>query len=103
MTSLLERYEAMLMLSQAMLAAAQSEDWEQLVSTADARASTEAVLREQDHFAWQNEPARRKAEIIQEILAVDAKIKQLAGARLDALQGMLGSINTEMKLKKAYE
>lgn len=103
MTALLERYETMCTLSQQMLEAARKEEWDHLVSIADARIAIADYLQLADDVSWQGAAAVRKADVINAMLAADHEIKIRTEAWMNQLQGMLASINTEKKLNKAYE
>ncbi|OWW21299.1 flagellar protein FliT [Noviherbaspirillum denitrificans] len=104
MTSLelLKRYEAMLQLSRQMLDAAKNAEWEKLVELEQVRSAVEEELKRNDTIRWQPAEAAKKAALIQSILDGDAEIKGLTESWMKELQGDIGSIGTEMKLKKAY-
>ncbi|MEC4723829.1 flagellar protein FliT [Noviherbaspirillum sp. CPCC 100848] len=102
-TVLLERYEAMRMLSRQMLKATLDENWDDLISSGNVRSTIAEFLQHKDVIQWDGVSADRKAEMIREILELDNKIREVAVRHMDQLHGKIGSINTEIKLKKAYE
>lgn len=103
MTSLLERYEKMHVLSCQMLGAAEKNEWDQLISLSETRMEVSTELEHADVITWHGQQAVRKAHLITSIMEVDAEIKTRTQTWMNELKGMLGSINTEKKLKKAYE
>lgn len=101
--ALLERYETMLTLSRHMLDAARKGEWDHLVSLVEERTAIADALQQSDQATWQGAQATRKAHLIAGILDADVEVKSLTEAWMKELHGMLGSISTEKKIKKAYE
>jgi flagellar protein FliT len=100
---LLGHYHALLPLSKKMLAAAQSQEWDQLAQFEQERFSILEKLKVEDTIKWKTAAAEEKGEIIRAVLAIDIEVKALAQAHSDHLQGHLNSISTGKKMKAAYE
>jgi flagellar protein FliT len=101
-SDLLDRYEAMWRLTQNMLTAAKQGDWDQLVGIEQTRAAIVEELKSKDKIAWQATEATKKETLIRAMMAADAEIKTLTESWMAKLQGNLGSMDAEKKLKKAY-
>lgn len=96
-------YEAVSAITDQMLAAARSADWDKLVELEERCASHVQILRE-------NEPPQpltgglreRKVQIIHKILADDREIRNLTEPWMAQLAALMNSAGTERKLSNAY-
>lgn len=102
-SELLERYGAMLQLSQQMLECASKGDWDSLVELEQARSRVEEELRKNDNAPWPRKEGARKAEVIQSILTIDSEVSTLTKSWMDELRKVLGNIGVGKKMNKAYE
>lgn len=102
-SGLLACYEEILGLSRAMLAAAQRDEWDELVAIEAKRdvlldKLTKGVFPDVD-----SEMARqRQVALIREILATDEASRPLIEAWRMELKEILASIGTERKVQEAY-
>lgn len=97
-------YENLWLLTQQMLKAAQSSDWDALVEAELKRTELVERMRVQNASSIMNTIEQQKTgEIIRKIQAADSEIITLTEAWQGELKEMLGSIGTEKKLNKAYE
>lgn len=99
----LKDYETACSLSENMLLAAQNGQWDALLDAwKDYHALMEQIKAKDfippDDIAF----ARKKAVLIQSILNNDEKIKTLAAARMQDLQGAAMSAGQAIKLNQAY-
>ena len=101
-SELLDRYEAMWRLTQDMLAAARQANWDRLVEIEQTRTAIVGELKREDRILWQAEEGSKKEILIRAILAADTEIKALTESWMGELQGALGTIGAQQKLKKAY-
>lgn len=101
-SNLLDRYEAMWRLTQHMLTLARQGDWDQLVGIEQTRTAIVDELKREDKLQWQAAEGAKKEILIRAILAADVEIKALTESWMSELQGTLGSIGAQQKLKKAY-
>lgn len=90
-------YEVIWSVTQEMLEAARSGEWDDLVNLEKKRADQVAQLMGNQHKV----DAHAK-EVIQKILASDDEIKKLTESWLGNLQDTLASTKTEKKLLQAY-
>lgn len=100
---LLDRYEALCLLSAQMRDAARRAEWDTLIELELSRGPFLEVLQETDLLSWPPEQAHKKVELIKVTLDNDAETRAFAQARLQDLRATIGSIDTEKKLNKAYE
>lgn len=100
---ILSLYEVAWADTQKMLAAATSEDWDNLVSLEQSRGSRIAQIMQADKGAMENrEFLLRKAELIRSILSADERIKLLTNAWLDELKKTLNTIGIDKRMQQAY-
>lgn len=101
---LLDNYTQLLQLSQQMLQLAGQAEWDRLVELEQDRAAiTDVLMKNESMATWTEEARSRKAELIRSILEMDNQIKSLTQDWMGELHEILGSIDTEKKLHKAYE
>lgn len=100
---LLERYDEMWRLSQQMLEFARQGDWDRLIELEQSRAAIgESLAAREDESLWRPAEREKKRALIRSILDADTEIKALTQSWMGELQEILGSIDTEKKLHKAY-
>lgn len=95
-------YETILNITEQMLKAAKSNDWDYLMALEeDCRTSVER-LRAANPEPLSGEYQQRKVEIIHKVLSDDAEIRNITQPWMGHLQGLIGSIGQEKKLAQAY-
>ena len=96
-------YEAMAAITEAMLAAALAEEWDQLVALEiECAAQVVALQRDEPQVILSKPQQQRKAQLIAQMLAADADIRRLAGARMTHLSDQISNDSTARKLSQAY-
>lgn len=95
-------YENILSITEQMLQAAKSNDWDYLMALEeDCRASVEKLMSANPE-PLNGEYQQRKVEIIHKVLSGDAEIRNITQPWMGHLQGLIGSIGHEKKLVQAY-
>lgn len=85
-------YESILTITGRMLKAAQSDDWERLISLEqECRGLTKKLMMSNENKALSSKLRQRKQEIIQQILADDAEIRILTQPWMAQLQNILSN------------
>lgn len=85
-------YEAILTITGRMLKAAQSADWERLITLEhECRGLTKKLIISDENKVLSNDLRQRKQEIIQQILADDAEIRTLTQPWMAQLQNILNN------------
>jgi flagellar protein FliT len=85
-------YEAILTITGRMLKAAQSADWERLITLEhECRGLTKKLMISDKNKVLSNDLRQRKQEIIQQILADDAEIRTLTQPWMAQLQNILNN------------
>ena len=85
-------YEAILTITGRMLKAAQSADWERLITLEhECRGLTKELMISDENKVLSNDLRQRKQEIIQQILADDAEIRTLTQPWMAQLQNILNN------------
>lgn len=96
-------YETVAQLSEQMLAAARSADWERLVTLESVCASRVQLLRSGEPVAALSGPLRdTKVRIIHKILADDRAIRNITEPWMVELSALMDSAGAERKLSRAY-
>ena len=102
-TDVIATYEALLETSGQMLEAARREDWDGLVELEQrCRTGIERLIADPLDGALDARLQRRKADIIRQVLADDARIRDITEPWLTKIQGMLQAGNREKNLQRAY-
>ena len=97
-------YEAVWRQSQQMLETARQGEWDLLIALERSRVVNSSLLIKRESLSNYARGYREKVrELIQEILANDEEIRMLVEPRQRELLNIVGSLNTEKKLHKAYE
>ncbi len=95
-------YETILDITERMLQAAKSNDWDYLMALEeDCRTSVERLMSANPD-PLSGEYQQRKVEIIHKVLSDDAEIRNITQPWMGHLQGLISSIGQEKKLIKAY-
>ena len=85
-------YEAILTITGRMLKAAQSADWERLITLEhECRGLTKELMISDENKVLSSDLRQRKQEIIQQILADDAEIRTLTQPWMAQLQNILNN------------
>ena len=100
---ILEVYESVAAITNQMLAAARSGDWEQLAMLESRCSSQVATLKKHDSsIALTGANRDKKVEIIRKILADDQEIRAITEPWMKQLSALMQSTGTERKLSQAY-
>lgn len=101
---LITAYEKILEITEAMLAAARSGDWERLTSLEKTcRIEIDRLVALGEDGPRLPEPLRqRKAQIVRRVLAGDAEIRRFAEPWMNQLAQMIGHIRNERRLSRSY-
>jgi flagellar protein FliT len=96
-------YDAMAGITGKMLAAAQSANWDSLVTLeAECAAQVVTLQRAEPLTALSAGQRQQKAALIVRMLADDGAIRPLVAARMAQLSNQIHSTGTERKLSRAY-
>jgi flagellar protein FliT len=95
-------YETILSITEQMLQAAKSNDWNYLMALEEDCQTNVAKLLSANPAPLSGEFQQRKVEIIHKVLADDAEIRNITQPWMSHLQGLIGSIGHERKLEQAY-
>ncbi len=96
-------YETVADITDQMLAAARSGDWDRLVELESRCAGHVAALRQGEApVPLTGESRVRKVQIIRKILADDREIRNLTEPWMAQLSRLISSTGTERRLNKAY-
>jgi flagellar protein FliT len=96
-------YETVAGITDQMLNAARSGDWEQLVALETRCASQIAILKaEEPHPALTGEVRERKVRIIKKILEDDREIRNITEPWMAQLAALINSTGKTRQLSKAY-
>jgi len=102
--TIIAEYDAVLAISQQMLAAAANNLWDDLVELEKKRAAVLAGI-DSNAIAGSSDAALQQglAGVIRQILDSDSQIKILTEAWVGELNGILRSLGTEKKLQQTYD
>lgn len=96
-------YESVADITEQMLAAARSNDWEHLTALESHCASHARTLEKCEPVAALSGPMRvRKLTIIQKILANDREIRDITAPWMAQLSSLMNNSSTERKLSMTY-
>jgi flagellar protein FliT len=103
--AMLSYYESISQVLKSMLHAAQNGEWERLLEAEQSCSRLVARLRAigDHHEPLDAAGQRRKSEIIRQVLAADAQIRDLAQPRLCELETLLRGSRASRQLKHAYQ
>jgi len=96
-------YAAMADLTEQMVAAARSSDWDQLVLLEQRSAAHVQTLREQDiGLPMRGAERERKIELIRQMLNADRQIRDLTMPWMTQLSKLINATGTERRVVSAY-
>jgi len=102
-SQIISRYEEICALSARMVAAARSNDWDQLMVLEHSVALLrDGLLREDDNSALNDAERESKARMIQRILEDDAEVRRHTEPWMDDLRRFLGGAAKKRQLARAY-
>ena len=102
---MIETYETILAITQQMLSAARTANWDLLVCREqECRQLVERLMSacSGNEIVLEPQVRKRKVEIIRKVLADDAEIRNLTDPWMHRLQHLLASVGKERKLHAAY-
>lgn len=99
---ILQRYEALALLSEQMREAARRGQWDELVELEQKRVPILSELRTDGGEAIPDAIIARISELIEAILVADDETGSLASSWRGELQELIASLGTERKLFQAY-
>lgn len=101
---ILALYETVADITDKMLAAARTGDWEQLAALESRCSSQVEIIKQNDQPRQPLTPLarERKTRIIKKILEDDRQIRDITEPWMAQLSAMMNSVGTERKLSKAY-
>lgn len=101
---LITTYERILAITDAMLAAARRDDWDQVSALErDCRGEVDSLIALGDDGPVLNRPLReRKVEIVRMVLADDAEIRRIAEPRLAELGKLISHTGNQRRLLHSY-
>lgn len=103
-TQVIAVYEDIRIVTEQMLHAACNGDWEELVALENrCKGLVESLIAAEPREPLSGKLQQRKVEIIMQVLAADAKIRNLTEPWMKQLQSILGTASHEKKLQQAYE
>ena len=95
-------YETILNITEQMLQAAKSNDWDYLMALEEDCRTNVARLMSANPEPLSGEYQQRKVEIIHKVLSGDAEIRNITQPWMGHLQSLIGSVGQEKKLAQAY-
>jgi flagellar protein FliT len=96
-------YQAVVTLTQQMLAAARAGDWEKIVTLESSRAGHVEILRNcEPPTALSGAARERTLKMIPQILSDEREIRTISQLRMADLSGMMTSLGVERRLSQAY-
>ncbi len=102
MPSQLDLYEQIGALSTRMVAAAQANDWDTLISLERAVAALRYTLMTSDDGIGAPGDAERKRSLIQQILQDDAEVRRHTEPWMEQVRQFLGASNRRQQVERAY-
>ncbi|QET05862.1 MULTISPECIES: flagellar protein FliT [Cupriavidus] len=103
MSPIVRSYEELLLLSEQMLEAARAGNWDAMSELQQVYLAEVERLRQLDHAVPFSDNERlRRFQLLERILAFDARIRDLTMPRLAQLGSLLNNSRTQMSLHRAY-
>ncbi len=103
-TQVITTYKAILATTGKMLAAAQNNQWDELVSLEqECRQLTKSLIKEESNPILDKELLQKKVSIIHQILDDDAQIRAITEPWMMRLQDMLNTHERTRNLQQAYQ
>ena len=97
-------YEAILIITNKMLTAAEDSEWEKLITLEKEcrKLTNKLVINNSDH-ELSDELLQKKIKIIHQVLANDAKIRLITEPWMKNLQNMINTVGHKRNLHQAYQ
>lgn len=103
-TEVIAVYEDVLLVTEQMLQAAHRSEWDQLVALEKrCKSLIESLMVAEPREPLSRQHQQRKVEIIQKVLADDARIRDITEPWMKRMHCILNTANHERKLQQAYE
>ncbi|MDP1557326.1 MAG: flagellar protein FliT [Nitrosomonas sp.] len=103
-TQTINTYEAILSATDKMLAAAQNNEWEELINLEkECKKLTDKLISNNSENILNNELQQKKVKIIHQVLANDAKIRTITEPWMMQLQNILHVTQCERNLQQTYQ
>ena len=103
-TQVIAVYEDVLVVTEQMLQAAHHSDWDQLVALEKrCKRLIESLMAAEPREPLSSQLQQRKVEIIQKVLADDARIRDITEPWMKQVHCILNTASHERKLQRAYE
>ena len=99
-SSVLRQYQIIAAISNSMFVAAHANQWDQLVELGDQYHREVEALRNIRELSDEDRIARR--DLLNQILANDAHIRELASPELKRLRSLLGTMKRQQSVLQAY-
>lgn len=97
-------YEAILIITNKMLTAAEDNEWEKLIKLEkECRKLTKNLVTSNSDYVLSDELLKKKINIIHQVLANDAKIRSITESWMDNLQNMINTAGRKRNLHQAYQ
>ena len=97
-------YEAILIITNKMLTAAESNEWEKLIALEkECRKLTKKLVSNTSGRELSDELLKKKINIIHQVLSNDAKIRSITESWMDNLQNMINTVGHKRNLQQAYQ
>lgn len=97
-------YEAILIITNKMLSAAENKEWEKLVILEkECRKLTSKLMINNPVEELSEELLQKKINIIHQVLANDAKIRAITEPWMANLQNMINTVGRQRNLQQAYQ
>jgi len=97
-------YEAILIITNKMLIAAEDSEWEKLITLEKEcrKLTNKLVINSSDH-ELSDELIQKKIKIIHQVLSNDAKIRSITEPWMANLQNMINTVGHKRNLQQAYQ
>lgn len=103
-TQVMAVYEDVLVVTEQMLQAAHHSDWDRLVALEQhCKSLIESLMATEPREPFSSQLQQRKVEIIQQVLADDARIRDITEPWMKQVHCILNTASHERKLQQAYE
>lgn len=101
---LIDTYERILGITEAMLSAARDNDWDRVAALeGGCRGEVDRLIALGDEGPRLTPPLReRKLQIVRRVLADDAAIRRIADPRMAELEQLIGHVGNQRRLLQSY-
>lgn len=101
---IINTYEAILIITNKMLEAAENREWEKLIALEEeCRKLTSKLVINNPNQELSDELLDKKIKIIHQVLANDAKIRSITEPWMANLQSMINTVGRRRNLQHAYQ